>query len=57
MNPRDVAKVVEGFEKGVFVRDTSRDHESDWAIRVFPYLAALARLAEDLEKNGGKVCT
>lgn len=39
-------KVCEGFDKGFFVRDISRDHESSWAIHLFPYLAALGVLAK-----------
>lgn len=35
--------VLDGFEAGVFVRDVSLDHEPDWALRIAPYLAALAK--------------
>lgn len=38
--------VLEGFDKGVFVRDISHDHESSWAVRQLPYLAALSRLID-----------
>lgn len=38
-------KILEGFDRGVFVRNTAKDHESDWAIKAFPYLRALAVLA------------
>jgi hypothetical protein len=46
---KDVKMVLEGFDKGIFVRDISHDHQSDWAIRAFPYLAALGRLAEQVD--------
>ena len=36
--------VLEGFEKGIFVRDISGDSTSDWAIKAFPYLRALGAL-------------
>ncbi len=43
---RHAAQVVcQGFDAGVFVRDTSHDHESGWARRATPYLAALGVLA------------
>jgi hypothetical protein len=38
--------VLEGFDTGVFVRDTSRDHDAGWAMRVVGPLAALARLQD-----------
>lgn len=45
---KDVAKVLEGFDQGIFVRDTSRDHESGWGVRLLPYLAALGRLVDSV---------
>jgi hypothetical protein len=42
----DVAKVLEGFDRGIFVRDVSYDGESGWAVRLLPYLAALGRLRD-----------
>jgi hypothetical protein len=50
--PGNVAKVLEGFDKGVFVRDISHDHDRDWAIRALPYLVALGRLAKAGEPRG-----
>jgi hypothetical protein len=44
-NSEDVVLVLRGFDEGVFVRDTSHDHENGWAIRALPALAALGRLA------------
>lgn len=41
-----IATVLRGFDEGVFVRDTTRDGEPDWAIRLFPFVRALATLAE-----------
>jgi hypothetical protein len=39
------AKVLEGFDRKVFVRDTSNDDSAAWAIRQLPYLGALGVLA------------
>lgn len=36
--------VLKGFGAHAFVRDTSGDHNSDWAIKLMPYITALARL-------------
>ena len=36
--------VLEGFEAGVFVRDVRHDDDPAWAIRLFPYLRAIAVL-------------
>ena len=41
----DIAKVLEGFDKGVFVRSTDNDHESGWAVKLLPYIGALQRIA------------
>ena len=38
------AKVCEGFEKGLLVRDTSCDEDTGWGIRILPYLQALGVL-------------
>jgi len=38
------AKVLEGFDLGVFLRGTSHDADSGWAIRLTPYLSALGQL-------------
>jgi len=44
---RKAARVVcQGFDTGVFVRDVSHDHESGWALRALPYLAALGVLVD-----------
>lgn len=51
---RDVRKVLEGFEVGVFLRDVRDDGKSDWAIRLFPYLTAMARLQKWLEERSEK---
>lgn len=39
---RATRTILKGFSVGVFVRDTSRDMQAGWAIRLLPYLAALA---------------
>jgi hypothetical protein len=48
------AKVCEGFDKGIFVRDISKDPDAGWASHVLftiaPYLVALGvlrRFADD----------
>lgn len=38
-------KVLEGFAADVFVRDISGDRDPGWAIKLLPYINALARLA------------
>ena len=42
---KDALIVLDGFDAGVFVRDVTHDHESGWAVRALPYLAALGRVA------------
>ncbi len=39
-----IDKVLEGFEKRVFVRNIEGDGQPDWAIRLLPYFQALAIL-------------
>lgn len=41
----DVAKLLEGFQQGVFQRNVSMDGEPGWAIKILPYIAAMGRLA------------
>ena len=50
----DVAKVLEGFDKGIFIRDISRDHESGWAVRSLSYLVAVGRLAAAMAEEDGE---
>lgn len=45
-----IAKVVEGFAKGIFVRAIDADSKPDWAVKLLPYLVALATL----EQSGGR---
>ena len=40
------ATLTEGFDKGIFIRSTAGDFDGAWAIKLFPYLRALAFLAE-----------
>lgn len=44
-----IAKVLEGFEKGVFVREIKTDHQTGWAIKIAEYIAALGVLAHHVE--------
>lgn len=39
-------KVLEGFREEIFVRGTTGDVNPEWAMRVLPYISALARLEE-----------
>ena len=43
-----IVKVLEGFEKELFVRNTARDSERLWGIELAPYLIALARLQKEI---------
>lgn len=45
-----IAKVLEGFEQGIFVRSTESDDDSAWAIKLYPYLRALAVMQEEIER-------
>jgi hypothetical protein len=38
------SKLLEGFERGVFVRSTEYDAGSEWEIRALPYIQALGAL-------------
>ena len=46
IDPADVRKLLEGFANGIFIRSTDGDGRSDWAIRLLPYITAMARLQE-----------
>lgn len=39
-----ISKVMEGFDRGVFVRNTVGDGDPAWAVKLFPYLRALGVL-------------
>lgn len=39
-----IAKVLEGFDKGIFLRDVGADTEPGWSLRLAPYITALAML-------------
>ena len=41
-----VAKVLEGFDRGIFVRSTDDDGDAGWVVRLLPYITALAVLRE-----------
>jgi hypothetical protein len=41
------SKVCEAFELGMFTRSTKGDDDPAWAIKLLPYLRALAIFAED----------
>ena len=44
-----VSIVIEGFDKGIFVRDVTGDTDTWWAVRVLPYVSALATMKELVE--------
>ncbi len=41
---KDVRKVLDGFEQGVFVRSIHDDDDPKWISKLAPFIAALARL-------------
>ena len=41
-----IRRVLEGFETGVFVRSVEKDNDPAWAMKLIPYLRALAVLQE-----------
>lgn len=41
--------VLDLIDKGVLVRDTSRDHEPEWAMRMVPLLMAIQSAKVSLE--------
>lgn len=41
----DVKKLLDGFDDGVFCRDTRGDGHEGWAIKALPYLLAMARVS------------
>ena len=44
---QDAARaVLDGFDKGVFLRNTVNDKSDEWAIQALPFVAALAKLAK-----------
>lgn len=47
-------KVLDGFEKEVFVRNTKNDRRAMWAVEVLPYLQALSVLDEYSEFTKSK---
>ena len=46
--------ILAHLESGALVRNTSKDHESDWAIKQIPLLRDLAALGEAISKAEGK---
>ena len=49
----DLQLILRAFDQGIFVRDISHDHESGWAIRQLPFLAALGRLSDQFTGSEG----
>jgi len=41
----DIATLLDAFDDGIFIRNTDRDHEPTWAMRLIKPLAAIGRLA------------
>lgn len=49
-------KVLEGFDKGFFVRSVANDDQPDWAIKLLPYVQSLIQLRATLSAvEKGKV--
>jgi len=48
----DVATILRGFDEGVFIRNTAKDLEPGWAVKLLPYLAALGRLYKRVGISG-----
>jgi hypothetical protein len=44
-----VRVVLEGFDKNIFVRDVTGDTDTWWAVRVLPYVSALATMKNLVE--------
>lgn len=42
--------ILEGFDKGVFVRSTAWDGEPGWALKLLPFIVALREAGEAIEK-------
>lgn len=47
----DVNTILEAFDKQIFIRDVSRDSDAGWAIKLLPYISAMGRLKEQLNKR------
>lgn len=45
-----IRKVLEGFDKGVFVRNIERDADPAWAVKLLAYLGALAVLRRHVDR-------
>jgi hypothetical protein len=45
------ALLGKAFDLGIFVRSTKGDSESNWAIKLMPYLRAVAVLVEDVSES------
>lgn len=50
-----VQTVLRGFEEGVFVRSIEHDAESGWAIKLLPFIRALAVLQQHADQLTGTV--
>lgn len=48
-------RILEGFDRGAFVRTVVNDDKSDWAIQCVPYLRALALAQQAITKAEGEV--
>jgi hypothetical protein len=47
-----VRKILEAFDKGLFIRDISRDASGNWAFIYVPYIKALADAARLADWSG-----
>jgi hypothetical protein len=49
-----IATILDGFDKGIFVRDISGDGDSAWPVKFVPYALALGKLTKALKQEGGE---
>jgi len=49
-----IVTVLDGFERGVFIRNTENDGAPDWAIVILPYIRAIAVLQAHIDEIENK---
>ena len=45
-----IRTILQGFESGVFIRNISGDGATGWAMKILPFILALAK-AEDIKNS------
>ena len=46
--------ILDGFEKGHFVRNIQDDDKSDWAVKLLPFIVALSKAQAAIQKASGQ---